>query len=179
MQTILLLARVAMVIEIFRRALGHYSGLWRLCRSILAVIAVVLVLAAAYQAQKSAPRIAAVALTTERGLELAIVGILLFAVVICRYYHWIALGIGLNSAVQVANNSLLQKWLPEYFRAWSSIRLLWFQIVTALWCAILWKPLLAPRAAPALFEREVYDELSPEVSRKLREMNSKLAEMLK
>jgi hypothetical protein len=35
------------------------------------------------------------------------------------------------------------------------------------------------RAAPALLEREVNDELSPEVTWQVLEMNSKLAEMLK
>src|SRR6266852_5559382 len=170
-QAVLLLARGAMVAEICRRALESYPGIWKLCRSGLAVIAVVLVLAAAYQAQKNAPRIAAVVLTTERGLELAIVGILLFAVAFCRYYrvevefpiNWIALGLGFYSAVQVANNSVLQEWLLEYFPAWSSIRLLSFEFVMAMWCAILWKPLPVPRPAPVLLGRKVYDEVSPEV----------------
>ena len=187
LQAILLATRGGIVAEICWRVLRSYPGIWRLCRTMLILIFIVLLAAAAYQTKTSGPRIAATVLAAERGLELAIVGILLSAIAFCRYYRirvepllkWIALGLGFYSAIQMANNSIFQSWLTTYFPAWSQIRLLSFQSVLAFWIVVLWRPLPSPLPASVLLDQQVYDELSPRVTGRLRELNTRLQEMLK
>lgn len=191
-QAALITARAAVVFEICWQVLRPYQGIWILGRPILIGIGSILVVTAVYQAGQSKPWISAVVLTAERGLELAISGVLLFALAFCRYYgvevepplKWIALGLGFYSFVQVANNSIMREWplgLSSFWYAsfWSWIRLSSFNMVSLLWLLALWKPLKALHPAPVLLDRETYDELSPQVTVRMRELNSRLLEMLK
>lgn len=187
LQAMLLLARGAVIAEICRRVLGPYPGIWKLCRGFLVAIGAFLVVAAAIAAHRSGTYITPIVLTAERGLELAIIGILLFALVFCRYYRirvepfvaLIALGLGLYSAVQVANNTILNQWLSAYFNGWGQVRLFSFKLATLLWFLALRKPLPEAQKAPVLLDQETYNELEPQVSFRLRQLNARLSEMLK
>lgn len=187
MQAILLVARGAAVAEISWCVLAPYRGVWQLCRGFLLVIAGILIATAAAAAHRNGPKLAAVVLTAERGLELAVVGILVFALAFCRHYDLkiqppvplIALGLGLYSAIQVANNTFFQGLHSWHFVLWSAVRHVSFDIALVTWCVALWRPLRAPEPAPVLLEREVYDSIAPQVSSRLRELNSRLLEMLK
>ena len=187
MQAVLLVARGAAVAEICWRLLAPYEGVWRLCRSFLVVIAGILIATAAAAAHGNGPELDPVVLTAERGLELAVVGILVFALVFCRHYSvkieppipLVALGLGLYSAIQVANNTFFQELYGWQLMFWSAVRHVSFDLALVAWCVALWKPLPAPEPAPALLEREVYDNIAPQVSSRLRELNARLLEMLK
>ena len=187
MQTILLVARGAIVAEIAWRVLSPYEGVWRLGRDILLAIAVVLVACAAAAARGNGPKVSAVVLTAERGLELAIVLILVSALAFCRHYTLkiqppiplVALGLGLYSAIQVANNTFFHGLHGWHFAIWSAVRHFSFDLTLVTWCLAFWKPLPALQPAPVLLEQGAYDDIAPQVSTKLRELNSKLLEMLK
>lgn len=187
MQAALLVARGAVVAEICWRLLAPYQGVWRICRSFLIVIAGILVATAAAAANRKGPEMDPVVLTAERGLELAVVGILVFALAFGRHYHLkfeapiplVALGLGLYSAIQVANNTFFQELYGWYLVVWSAIRHVSFDLALVTWCVALWKPLPAPQPAPILLERGVYDGIAPQVNSRLRELNSRLSEMLK
>jgi hypothetical protein len=187
MQAVLLAARGAVIAEICWRLLVPYPGIWKLCRSFMIVIAAILITTAAVAAHRNGPEFARVVLTAERGLELVIVGILLFGLAFCRHYGLkiespiplVALGLGLYSAIQVANNTFFQALHGGYFDLWSAVRHVSFGLALVAWCIALWRPLPAPRPAPVLFEREVYDQIAPQMSSRLRELNARLSEMLK
>ena len=186
-QATLLLARGAAVAEICRRVLRPYPGIWKLCRGFLVAIGAFLVVAAAIAAHRSGTYIAPIVLTGDRGLELAVVGILLFALVFCRYYRvgvepfvaLIAFGLGVYSAVQVANNTILNQWLGTYFHWWSHVRLMSFEAAVLIWFLALLKPLPERQRAPALLSKETYQELQPQLNFRLRQLNARLSEMLK
>jgi hypothetical protein len=187
MQAVLLVARGAAIAEICWRLLGPYPGIWKLSRGFLLLIAGALIAAAAVAAHRNGPKLAPVVLTAERGLELAVVGILLFGLAFCRHYGirieppilLVALGLGLYSAIQVANNTFFQGPHSGSFVLWSAVRHFSFDLALVTWCVALWKPLPAPQPAPVLLEREVYNNIAPQVNSRLRELNSKLSEMLK
>lgn len=187
LQAILLLARGAVLAELCRCVLGPYTGVWRFSRSVLTGIAGVLVVAAAIAAHQAGNHIGPFIRTADRGLELAIVGVLLFALAFCRYYRiridrvvvMVALGLGFYSAVQVANNTILSAWLKTYFNWWNQVRALSFNVATFLWLVALWRPLPEAQPAPVLLDQETYDELSPQLSFRLRQLNARLSEMLK
>ena len=184
-QGILLAARAAAVAEIAWRALRGYRGVWALGWRVLLIIALFLLLHATLDARGSRPWISPFILTAERGLELAAVGILVLLLAICRYYgiqlepvqKMIALGMGLYSAVQVLNNSVLR--VTHYFAMWNEIRIVSFQVALVIWLVALRKPLPATAPAPPLLPQRVYDELSPQVNYRLRALNQRLLEILK
>lgn len=187
MQAILLVARGAIVAEIAWRVLAPNVGVWRLCRDVLLVIAAILVAFAGAAARGNGPRLSSVVLTAERGLELAIILILVSALAFCRQYTLriqppiplVALGLGLYSVIQVANNTFFQGLQGWHFAMWSAVRHFSFDLTLVTWCVAFWKPLPALRPAPVLLEHGEYDDIAPQVSSKLRELNSKLLEMLK
>jgi hypothetical protein len=184
-QCILLLTRGVVVAEICRDLLSRYPGIWKVCRGCLLMIAVILVACAAAVAYRTG---AATAVATgERGLELAIVGVLLFALAFCRYYEIVldqvtallALGLGLYSAIQVANNTLIFEWLLPYSAFWQKVRQLSYPMVVFIWLFALRNPLPEARPAPALLDAGVYNEFVPQVNMRLRELNARLLEILK
>jgi len=187
MQAILLVARGAVVAEICWRVLAPYQGVWRLCRGFLVVIAGILIATAAVAAHRNGPKLSAMVVTAERGLELAVVAILVFALAFCRHYDLkvqapvplVALGLGLYSAIQVANNTFPHGLHGWHFVLWSAVRHVSFDLALVTWCVSLWKPLPAPQLAPVLLERGVYERIAPQVNTRLRELNSRLWEMLK
>jgi hypothetical protein len=184
-QCLLLLARGAAVAEICRDLLSQYPGIWKVCRGFLLTIAVILVALAAAVAYRTGASTAVA--TGERGLELAIVGVLLFAVAFCRHYEilpdqvtaMLALGLGLYSAVQVANNTLIFEWLLPYVGWWQKVRQLSYPVVVFIWLLALRHPLPEARPAPVLLDAGVYDEFVPQVNMRLRELNARLLEILK
>ena len=187
MQAVMVMARGAVIAEICWQLLNRHIGVWRVARQILLIIGSVLVAVAFVGARLSGPKIALIVLAGERGLEFAVVGILLFGLAFSRYYQveinrpisLVALGLGFYSAIQLVNNSLLQAWKQAYFIRWDEVRIFSFQLAMVIWCVSLWKPLAAEQAAPSLLEPHVYGELMPVVNLRLDALNSKLQEMLK
>jgi hypothetical protein len=187
MQAIQIAGRAVAVYEACRFLLRDYRGVWRFCRPFLLAVAAALITDAALAARASVHHVAMAILTAEGGLELAVVAILLFGLAFCRYYRikterhieWIGLGLGFYSAVQVANNTVLQHWLLTYFPVWEGLRHASFNIATACWFLALLRPLPAPQPARALLNYREYESLAPQVTARLRELNTRLLEMWK
>jgi hypothetical protein len=185
-QEILVIARGLVAVEICSAMLRSYKGIWRLCRLLLSGIGGVLIAAAILSARQNAPRLPAMVYASERGLELTIVGLLLLGLAFCRYYRvepeppipLLALGLGIYSAIQVANDTLLGKWL-SYLPLWSQIRVYSFDIALGLWLVSVWRTLPERRPVPSMLDRGVYEGLSPVINVRLRELNSRLLGMLK
>lgn len=186
-QALMMLLRAAVVVELCHYVLGPYPGVWRLCRAVLISVAAAIVTTAVVTMELRGPWITRAILTIERGMELAILGTVLFALVFCRYYRIpvgfvngvLALGLGLYSAIQVANNTFLNHWLARYLPYWGEVRIQGFNIVLLVWMGALWKPLPAPERTPVLLDPGVYAELTPQVSARLRQLNARLEGMLK
>ncbi|HEV2617642.1 MAG TPA: hypothetical protein VGU63_13645 [Candidatus Acidoferrales bacterium] len=188
MQAIQVFARAAVVYEVCRVLLSPYMGIWKLCRPLLIALGLMLAGSALATARRTVHPISATTLMAERGLELTVVGILLFGLIFCRYYDiqidrhliWIFLGLGFYSAVQVANNTFFGNWLTHTnFPVWAALRNASFNIATLFWLVALWKPLPARQPAPVLLTRGEYEILAPQVTLRLRELNARLLEMWK
>jgi hypothetical protein len=167
--------------------LGPYRGIWRLCRVILVSVAGLVVISALFTSEQRGPFGVRVGLAAERGLELAILGVLLFALAFCRYYRipvdrlsgLLALGVELFAAIQVINNTFVNHWLIAYHPFWREIRVDSFLVPLGIWIAALWKPLPAREQPPAMLDPVVYSRLTPVVSIRLRELNTRLEEIMK
>lgn len=186
-QALLVCFRALVVYEICKLLLHSYKGIWRLCRPFLLAVAAILIADAAFVAQESAHQAATAILTAERGLEVAVLAILLLGLAFCRYYGvrieryllWIGLGLGFYSAVQVANNTFMQQGPGWYFSVWENLRLISFNIATACWFIALLKPVPSARPAQVLMTSERYEILAPQVTARLRELNTHLLGMWK
>jgi len=186
-QSMLLAARGAAVGEIAWRTLRMYRGIWALGSLLLAGIALVLIAEAWLAALGNRSRLAAFVLTAERGLELAVVVLLVALFCLSRYYgirmerveKLVALGLGVYSAFQVINNSFMREWLARYFQWWAEFRVASFLAALVIWWLALRKPLPAEQPAPVMLPQDVYDELAPQVSFRLRKLNERLLELLK
>src|SRR5487761_178767 len=188
MQAIQVSARAVVVYEICRVLLLPYVGVWKLWRPFLATVGLVLAVTAAVAPHPHLHSIFATTLMAERGFELTVVGILICGLIFCRYYDvridrhwtWIAFGLGFYSAVQVADNTFLSNWLTHtHFPIWEALRNASFNIATIFWLVALWKPLPARRPAPVLLAHGEYDHLAPQMTVRLRELNTRLLEMWK
>jgi hypothetical protein len=186
-QIVLVVLRGAVVFEICHYVLGPYRGIWRFCRVILVSVAGLVVITALFTSEQRGPFGVRVGLAAERGLELAILGVLLFALAFCRYYRipvdrlsgLLALGIGFFAAIQVINNTFVNHWLAAYHPIWREIRVDSFLVPLGIWIAALWKPLPAREQAPAMLDPVVYATMTPVVSIRLRELNARLEEIMK
>lgn len=186
LQGLLVFFRALVIYEICRSLLSAHEGVWQLCRPILIGVAVVLGVTAGTVAARNVHFLEAFILTAGRGLELVVLGTLIFGLIFCRYYGltieshvaWIALGLGLYSAVQVANNTMLQHWL-QYFPLWNDLRSFSFNIAVVMWIVALWRPLPARHPSPVVLSDNQYREFAPQVTARLRELNSRLLEMWK
>jgi hypothetical protein len=183
----LLAARGAVIAEISFRVLGPYRGLWRLCQGFLVTLGAILICAAAITSRSSTSFLPFLILSIDRGLELSIVGLLLFALLFCRYYGVkvdrmiarIALGLSFYSLAQVANNTFFSEAATNLFPWWEQVRVISFEAALVVWISALWKPLPSAQPAPQLLEPGVYAVVSSQVSGRLRELNARLEEMLR
>jgi hypothetical protein len=186
-QFILIVLRGAVVFEIAAETLRPYPGVWRMCKGGLCTAALVLAATAFIEPEQRGSYVLRVVMTGERGMEFAIVGILLVALVFCRYYRipvdrlhgLVALGLGLYSAIQLANNTFFNHWLLAYEFAWKEVRMDSFALATLIWVAALWKPLPDAQRAPKLLDGGIYSTVTPIVNIRLRELNARLEEMLR
>ena len=173
--------------EVCWLTLRLHRGVWALTWRLLAGVGVVLTVFAGAAAWQNTRWIDAVVLRAERGLELAVAGLLLALFAVSRYYgirlqptlRYIAIGLGFHAAIQVINNSLMFGYFQGFFPWWNVLRVLSFDIAVVIWCWGMRHPVTVAEPEPVLLEPRVYNELAPQVTYRLRELNSRLLEMLK
>lgn len=180
-------ARGLAAAEVCWLTLRAHPGVWALTWRLLAGVGVILTTFAGLAAWQNTRWIDAVVLRAERGLEFAVAGLLLALVAVSRYYgiqvappiRYLALGLAIYSVIQIVNNSFMYQWFASFFPWWASIRVLSFDLALFVWCWGLRQPVTLPRTTPVLLEPGVYEEVAPQVSFRLRELNNRLLEMLK
>ncbi|MFZ0038319.1 MAG: hypothetical protein WAK91_12905 [Candidatus Acidiferrales bacterium] len=186
-QAVLISMRGIVVSEVCRKVLGQNIGIWHLCRIILCGVAGILFANAAIAAWRNQSHITALITTLERDLELAIVGTLIFAFVFTRYYlirvdrllALVSAGLVFYSAVQVANHEFISVFRAEFYPSYAVIVVNSFMISMFIWLVAVWKPVPANAPAAAMLGAQTYQQVIPEVNLRLRELNSRLLEILR
>ncbi len=179
--------RAVVVCEICRKVLGQNLGIWRLCKIILCGVAGILVAKAAFAAWHNQSHIAALITYLERDLELAILGTLIFAFLFTRYYMiridrviaLVSAGLLFYSAVQVANHEFISVFTAGFYPLYSIIVVNSFAISMLFWLAAVLRPVPAEAPATTMLRPQAYAEVMPEVNLRLRELNSRLLEILR
>lgn len=186
LQTIMMGTRAAAVGDICFRILSPYRGIWRLCRLVLAGVALFLLVSAAYSAagQKHSATIFITVL--QRGLEVAIIGTLAFSLLFAKYYDvkierfmmLIVGGLIFYSALQIGNSQLMSTFQNSYYQIYAALTMISFGIASIIWLAAVWKPVPAA-VLPESRDLDAFGVSVPEVNARLRELNARLSEILR
>ncbi|HYL09099.1 MAG TPA: hypothetical protein VEU31_00040 [Candidatus Acidoferrales bacterium] len=178
------------VTEVCKNCLRAYRGIWaagwRILTSVGALVAMYAGLSA-LMARHKAFWVTQVVLAADRGLELALVAVLLALLLFVRYYEVelrppqkaLVLGFCFYSCVLVLNNTILSVWLNKYASLWNGIQMSSYFVVLVAWLQALYKLVPARPAVPVLLPRTLYEEYAPQFNYRLRLLNDRLTGMLK
>lgn len=184
-QGILICLRFSAVFEMASRILSAYRGLWALATRLMSVMALVTL---AYSLLIAKKQLAAMVISLDRGLELAIavfvVGLLLFA----RYYllpvqpldRALAIGFCMYSCFYVINDSLFEKYLDSYLGLWGYLDVLTFLASLLIWVKAVrvYSSISSTASVPQQIPADVYDTLSPALNFRLKHINDQVAQLL-
>ncbi len=186
-EALLIGMRAAAVGEICFQLFGPYRGIWRLCRLFLGVAAALLLAAAAYSGVGQQYLLPVSITVLQRGLELAIVGTLAFALLFARYYELkierfmmlIIGGLFFYSAVQIGNSQLMSQLKGPYYAVYAGLTLVSFDIASLVWLAAVWKPVPVLATPSRASETDTFGVSIPEMNARLRELNARLSEIMR
>lgn len=185
-QLALSLLRLLTIAEIARRSLRGYRAIWALAWQTLSAAAFVLLSWTAYSTVPYVHHVKRFIAIGGQRFEFMQAILLLLVMVLGAYYHLhvaalyrlILIGMCICSAEAVTssqlyllNNNRLAESIFGYIRQG------YYPIPLAIWIYAVWRWGAASIAPPDLITQEKYDELSPQVHDRLRELNDKLAKL--
>jgi len=177
-------ARFAAVVEVARRVLSPFSGIWALGRPVLLVAAGSVLV---YAALLSKDYWYSLPLNVDRGAGLAIAAVIVTLLLFARYYgllmdnlnRSLCVGFCLYSCFSVINDTLLEKWVTSYLSFWSFLGVLTFLASLLLWLgAARAYSETTPARDPVIVPRELHGRLSSELNVRLRLLNEHLNQLL-
>jgi hypothetical protein len=182
-EPIVLIAQALAAMQLIRRFLRHYPGIWGLAWRVIAVGAVVTVSHALASAERDPSWRMMIA---NRGYHLtfavALISCLLlirfYAIPVNRTYRILLAGFCFASCEVVAADTLLQMMFLQRFPGagdiWNYIEMAAFIGVQIIWVVALWQPAQAEERRPSLLPASEYEQLSPDINSRLRKINDVL-----
>lgn len=178
-QIAVVISRGLAILEICRRYLSRFPGVWALAWRLLlacgALVLAVALLLSRYQWNLAV-------LNADRGVELAAAAIVVVLLVFGRHYHVeaepvvhsLAIGFLFFSCFWVVNVSVLERLLDRYTAQWNILSMFAFLASLLVWMSALRHPLVAVAPEENLLPEGLYQSLSPEINSRLRELNARL-----
>lgn len=175
-QGVTVCARGWAVIEICRRFLSRYPGIWALAQRVLLACAGLVLLyssvAVRHQWKLALP-------TVDRALELAIAAVIVVLFLFARYYglrpestdRSLALGLCLYSCFRVLNDTISDRYLYDYAKIWNLLGMLAFFASLVLWTWALRRSQRETAEEENLLPSGVYQSFAPEINRRLQLLN--------
>ncbi len=175
-QGVTVCARAWAVIEICRRFLSRYPGIWALAQRVLLADAGVVLLysgvAVRHEWNLALP-------TVDRALELAIAAVIVILFLFARYYGLrpertdssLALGLCLYSCFRVLNDTISDRYLRDYATVWNLLGMLAFFASLVLWTWALRRSQRETAEEEDLLPLGVYQSFAPQINRRLQLLN--------
>jgi hypothetical protein len=179
-QGLALSLRALVVMELCRRLVGPYRGIWALTwRILLACSAVVL----SYSLLVSRFSVQVAIVNADRGLELTIATVVVVLFLFATYYgivpetriHFLAIGLCLYSCFYVINDSFLERWMEPFSKVWNFMGMVSFLASMVLWFWGFRKQQTTEASNAVLLPKEIYKSLSPQLNLHLRQLNDRLS----
>jgi hypothetical protein len=186
-QFVLSLLRLLTIGEIARRSLRGYPAIWAFAWRTLSVVALLLLSWTTYSGFQNSHHFRKfLAIPGERFEFMQAILLLLllsfgvyYRVQISRLYRWILIGICIYSSIQVADSQILFLNNPPADSIFSYIRRVSFMVPMAIWTYAVWRWGADSTTPPDLISQSQYDELSPQIHDRLRDLNDKLSKLRK
>ena len=183
-QGLVVLVRSLALVELNRRVLSRYVGIWALASRLFLCVAAAVI---AYDLFLSKGEWQWLILNGIRGLELAMAAVIVTMLIFARYYRVpvnqlqraFAVGLCLYSSFYVINYSVLEKIVKEYVVLWNFLGLFAFIASLLVWISAASRyaeseEVAVPQAIPA----DLYGKLSSEVNTRLLLLNRQLIQLL-
>jgi hypothetical protein len=184
-QALLIFARSMAIVEIVRRNLSNYTGIWALAKRILLFVGISSLV---YSLLLSKMQWHLLVVNLDRSIELSIAIVIVTFLLFARYYgltvhsldRLLVTGFCLYSCVFVINNSLFEKWMDQYLSFWNFLDVLAFLATLLLWMKAVHEHVRerAPEQAPAGVASN-YLDLSTNLNPRLRLFNKQLEQLLR
>jgi hypothetical protein len=184
-QTLLTGARWLASLEIARRLLSNYSGIWALAKRVLLTVSVIVLI---YSLFFTHGDWYFMVMSMERGLKLAVASFIVLVLLFARYYRvpvfslerTLAIGFFLYSCFSVVNYSLFERWFEKYSNLWNFLDILFFLASVLTWIyAVRTFPVEKTASSPIFISPESHGKLSGQLNLRLRLLNDHLAHLLR
>jgi hypothetical protein len=184
-QGVVVCARWFAVMEIARKALAEYAGIWAMASRILFVLAVCVLV---YSIASSGSRWTLVVLNADRSAELCIASFIVGMFLFVRYYRipmanlerMLAIGFCLYSCFFVINDTIYEKWLRSASSFWNHLDMLTYFASLLLWIgAVHQYSATRNEATPTPLNPELYGELSQKLNSRLHLLNNRLDQLFR
>ena len=184
-QAVVICARWVAVVEIARKVMERYAGIWRMVGRILVAVSILVLV---YSIAVSQRQWTLVVLNADRTLELCIGTFIVCMFLFARYYRipihhlerLIAVGFCLYSCAWVINDSIYENWRGSFWNLWDYINIFAFFGSLLLWIAAAKKHSESPKVATQTsLPPELYGELSEELNSRLLLLNNRLNQLLR
>lgn len=183
-QGVVTVMRSLALVELIRKILWAYTGIWALAKRLLLVVWLVVL---GYALLFSEGMSEWVILNAVRGFELASAAVIVTMVLFARFYclplrslsRALAVGFCLYSSFYVIDFSLLDKTVQQYADLWNFLGIVTFMASLLVWirAAYVYVP-SEDEARPASIPQELYGKLSSEVNLRLHLLNRQLMQLL-
>ena len=183
-QGVVVFLRGLVLLELSRKVLSGYVGIWALARVILLGVAAFVI---AYDLLLSQDQWRWLIMNGVRGLELAMAAVIVTMLMFARYYRIpvhpmqrsLAVGLCLYSIFYVVNYSLLERVLQEYAVVWNFLGIFAFIASLLVWIAAVTRYSESEAVAfPTVISPELHGKLSAEVNTRLLLLNRQLIQLL-
>jgi hypothetical protein len=184
-QLIVAFLRFQALVELTRKILGRYPGIWALAWRLFCTVGI-LVMANGLLFSKGDWYW--IFHNVERGLELSIGAIIVTLLLFARYYRLpilrlhsaLMVGLCLYSAFFVLNYTLLEKHIQELVNFWGFLDVLTYLATLLIWLnAVTRYEESAAHAPPPAIPKELYGKLSSELNLRLYHLNQQLNQLLR
>jgi hypothetical protein len=184
-QGFIVFLRALTVVELNRRVLRRYIGIWALARKLFFGVAAAVIV---YDLVLSKGQWNWLILNGIRGLELAMAAVIVTMLLFARYYRVpvnqlqraLAVGLCLYSTFYVVNYSLFERIVQQYAVLWNFLGLTAFVASLVVWISAANRYVPSEEfAAPPAIPAELYGKLSSEVNLRLLLLNRQLIHFLR
>jgi hypothetical protein len=175
--------RLYVILEICKLVLRDYVAVKTFAWRILSAVSVIMFSWTGYFAIRNAHHLRRLVFTFQETTDLTFALLLLTLMGLGVYYRiripalfrYILIGSCIYSAEQVVGGAMLRVTANVTNSVFDFVeRFTWF-LMTAIWTWAVWRWAGAPPQSPELVPQMIYDDLSPRVHDRLRDLNTKLA----
>jgi hypothetical protein len=184
-QGMAVIMRSLALVELIRKVLSRYVGIWGLASRLFLCVAAVVV---GYDLALSKGQWQWLILNGVRGLELAMAAVIVAMLTFARYYRIpvsqlqraLAVGLCLYSSFYVINYSLLEKIVQEYAVLWNFLGIIAFIASLLVWIGAASRYAESEETVPLpAMSPELHGKLSSELNTRLYLLNRQLIQLLR